>query len=393
MCHYGGYFMAQRLIKKYSFIVFAAAGIFVLGGFGGVIFDRYIVPLLSTFPAVTNIGLFKKLTERVTVINKTEQVVIREDDTVEKVISQLATAVVNIVALPSENKVTKKEVVPETGVLLTNDGLFVTYSEKPFGNGDLRYAALLFDGTNHRMTFVGYDSLTNLSFFRLDNVTNTPAIALANSDDARVGKKLIALSNGSAQYQNRLSVSTLGFLNYTFNLSGKTVASSEKWEGVFEINPDVPESFVGGPAVSFDGEMVGIVGSLIIDNVMHTFLVPSNAVRESFNRAVAGTLEGRPVLGVYYLSITKALALEQGLAHGYGALIYSPSGKTGLAVLSDSPAMKAGLLAGDIIVAVNDKQITIDNPLPEILGNFNKGDTVELLILRSGEEQKISIAL
>ena len=149
--------MAKKSIKKYSFIAFAVAGIFILGGFGGVIFDRYIVPALTAFPAVTRSGIFKKLTERVTVINKTEQVVIREDDTVEKIISQPATAVVNIVALMSENKATKKEAAPTTGVLLTNDGLVVTYSEKPFGNGDLRYMALLFDALrshfkNHILT-------------------------------------------------------------------------------------------------------------------------------------------------------------------------------------------------------------------------------------------------
>jgi len=385
--------MAKKSIKKYSFIAFAVAGIFILGGFGGVIFDRYIVPALTAYPAVTNLGLFKKLTERVTVINKTEQVVIREDDTVEKIISQPATAVVNIVARMSENKTAKKEAAPTTGVLLTNDGLVVTYSEKPFGNGDLRYAALLFDGTSREMAFVGYDPLTNLSFFRLSEAANTPAMALANSDDARVGKKLIALGNGSAEYQSRLSVSTLGSIDRTFNLSGKTVASSEKWEGVFEIDLTIPENFIGGPAVSFDGEMVGLVGTLAIDNVIHTFLIPSNAVRASFNRAVAGTLAARPVLGVYYLSISKALALEQGLARDHGALIYSPSGKTGLAVLFDSPAMKAGLQAGDIIEAVNEREITLDNPLPEILSGFNKGDTIELLIFRSGEEHKISLTL
>lgn len=385
--------MAQKLIKKYSFIVFAVAGIFVLGGFGGVIFDRYIVPLLSTFPAVTNLGLFKKLTERVTIINKTEQVVIREDDTVEKIISQPATAVVNIVALMGENKAAKKEVAPKTGVLLTNDGLVVTYSEKPFGNGDLRYTALLFDGTNHGMVFVGYDPLTSLSFFRLNDVANTPAIALANSDDARVGKKLIVLGNGSAEYQNRLAVGTLGFIDRTFNLSGKTVASSEKWEGVFEIDLGLPENFIGAPAVSFDGEMVGLVGTLMIDNVTRAFLIPSNAVRESFDRAVNGTLETRPVFGAYYLSITKELSLEQGLDRDHGALIYSPSGKTGLAVLLDSPAMKAGLQAGDIIAAVNGKEITLDNPLPEILGSFGKGDTIELLIIRGGQERTISVTL
>ncbi|MDO8566186.1 MAG: S1C family serine protease [Candidatus Moranbacteria bacterium] len=385
--------MVQKSIKKYSFIVLSAAGVFVLGGFGGVIFDRYIIPELSTYPFVTRSGLFKKLTERVTVINKTEQVVIREDDTVEKIISQPATAVVNIIALTGENNTAKKERASATGVLITNDGLVVTYSENPFGNGDLRYAALLFDGTSKGMVFVGYDPLTNLSFFRLNDAANTPAIALANSDDARVGKKLIALGNGFAQYQNRLAVSTLGSVNRIFNLSGKTVASSEKWEGVFEIDLAAPESFIGGPAVSMNGEMVGLIGTLTIDNVVHTFLIPSNVVRESFDHAVNGTLGMRPVFGVYYLSITKALALEQGLARDHGALVYSPSGKTGLAVLFDSPAMKAGLLAGDIIEAVNDKEITLDQPLPEILSGFNKGDSIELLILRNGEEKKISVTL
>ncbi|MDP3957683.1 MAG: S1C family serine protease [bacterium] len=385
--------MAKKSIKRYSFIAFAVAGVFILGGFGGVIFDRYIVPALTAFPSVTNLGIFKKLTERVTVINKTEQVVIREDDTVEKIISQPATAVVNIVALISEDKAAKKEAAPTTGVLLTNDGLVVTYGEKPFGNNDLRYRALLFDGTSRGMAFVGFDPLTNLSFFRLSEAVNTPAIALANSDDARVGKKLIALGSGSAQYQNRLSVSTLGSIDRTFNLSGKTVASSEKWEGVFEIDLITPENFIGGPAVSMNGEMVGLVGTLAIDNVIHTFLIPSNAVRASFNRAVAGTLDARPVLGVYYLPITKALALGQGLIRDHGALIYSPSGKTGLAVLFDSPAMKAGLQAGDIIAAINDKEITLEHPLPEILGSLNKGDIIELLIIRGGEEKKVSVTL
>lgn len=385
--------MAQKSVKKYAFIALVVTGVFIVGGFGGFIFDRFVVSGLSAFPSVANSDFFKKLTERVTVINKTEQVVISEDTTIEKVISQPATTVVNIVALGSENKTLKKEIAPATGVLVTNDGLLVTYSEKLFGQGDTRYQALLSDGTSYPMVFVGYDSLTNLVFFRLNDVTNTPSIALANSADARVGKKLIALGNEAAQYQSRIAVGTLGSIDHTFNLSGKTVASSEKWEGVFEMSPDFSSSFVGGPAVSFDGEMVGLIGALTIDNSVHTFLIPSNAVRESFDRAVAGTLGTRPVFGAYYLSITKAIALEQGLSRDHGALIYSPSGKTGLAILSDSLAMKAGLQAGDIIESIIGKEITLDDPLSKVLGSFKKGDTIELLILRNGAEQKVTVNL
>ena len=101
----------------------------------------------------------------------------------------------------------------------------------------------------------------------------------------------------------------------------------------------------------------------------------------------------RPILGVYYLSLTKTLALELGQSRDHGALIYSPSGKTGLAVLADSKAMKAGLQAGDIITAINGQEITEENPLPELLGLLNIGDTIELILLRAGAEQKMNISL
>lgn len=383
--------MVPKLIKKSFRVALAVAGIFVLGGLGGVIFDRYVIPYLSSIPFLANRDIFKTLTERVTVINKTEQVVIREDDSVDKIVSQPATAVVNIIALADENNVANKEAATMTGVLLTNDGLIVTYSDKPLGGGNVRYSVLLFDGSSHPTDVAGYDSFTNLAFFRLRDVVNTPAIALANSDDARVGKKLIAIGNAFAEYQNRLSVGILGNINHTFNLSGKTVSSSEKWEGVFEMDFNVPENFIGGPVIGFNGEMIGLVGMLSIDNVPRTFLIPANVVRASLERMIGATLTSRPVLGVYYLPITKTLAVSQGLLRDRGALIYSSSGKTGLALIVDSPAMQAGLLVGDIITTVNGTDISLDNPLPKLLSRFSVSDTIELSVFRKGTDIKIPV--
>ncbi len=390
-CQNSRYGMFSKPFKKIFRGALAVAGIVVLGGFGGVVFDRSVIPRLSSVPLLANLDVFETLTERVTIINKTEQITIREDDSVEKIASQPATAVVNIIALADQNNAAKA-VATITGVLLTNDGLIATYSER-LGDGATRYSALLFDGTSHPADIVGYDPLTNLVFFRLSDTASTPAIALANSDDARVGKKLIAIGNASAEYQNRLSVGILGNINRTFNLSGKTVASSEKWEGVFETDFNTFENFIGGPAISWNGEMVGLIGSLTIDNVTRTFLIPSNVVRASLERAIAGTLSKRPTLGVYYMPVTKSLALARGLSRDRGALIYSSSGKTGLAMLAGSPAMRAGLLAGDIIVSVNGTEVSLDNPLPKLLGRLNVGDTAELIVFRDGAEFEIPVTL
>lgn len=386
--------MTPQSLKKTFLLFCVTVLIVILGGFGGVVFDRYVVSRLASLPALANFSFFKKLTERVTIINKTEQVIIREDDSVEKIVSQSATAVVSIVALADpRTSNAEKETATTTGVLLTNDGLVATYSEKPVSNGDIRYSILLFDGTIHPAVFVGHDALVNLSFFRLGDAVNTPAIALANSDDARAGKKLIAIGNTFGDYQNRLAVGILGNNNRVFNLSGKTVSSSEKWEGVFEADIDTLTNFIGGPVIGFNGEMIGLVGSLAIDNMMKTFLIPSNVVRASLDRAIRGTLTERPLFGAYYLPLTKTLALELGLTRDHGALIYSPSGKTGLALIADSPAMKAGLQSGDIIVSVGGTEITLDTPLPEVLTRFNTGDTLDLLVVRDQEERTITLTL
>jgi len=395
--------MTIFIFKKAILFVFIALFVLILGGIGGVFFERSVVPRLATSSYFSQFDFFQKEAERVTVINKTEQVVIREDDSVEKIVSQPATAVVNIIALPSQTKDAKgniatlgaaaEAVVTTTGVFLTNDGLVVTYSEAPFDTVKTKYSILLFDGSIHEAIFVGRDTLTNLSFFRVADTTNTPAIAFANSDDARVGRKLIAIGNTFAEYQNRLAVGLLGNINRIFNLSGKTVASSEKWESVFEMDLAKPEAFVGGPVIGFNGEMVGIVGALTVNNAVQSFIIPANVVRDSLNRATSGTLEKRPVFGAYYLPITKALALGQALARDRGALIYSRSGSTGLALIVDSPAMRAGLLAGDIITSVNGVGINLDNPFPKLLSRFNTGDTITLVILRSGAERTVEVKL
>lgn len=372
-------------MKKGLIIVLFVCGILLLGAVGGVFFDAYAAPRLASVPWFAEKDFFKTLNERVTIINKTEQVVIREDDTVEKIVSQPATAVVGIILSSNMPAI--------TGVFLTNDGLVATYVEKPVDVSGKRVSVILFDGSSVEADFIGQDTLTNLAFFRLTGSQNTPAISFANSDDARAGKRLITLGYAETAYQNRLSVGVLGNVNRAFNLSGKTVASSEKWEGVFETDFNAPERFAGGPVIGFNGEMEGILGTLTIDNTMQAFVIPANAVRESFERAISGTLEKRAYLGVYYLPITKALTVSRGLSRDRGAFIYAPSGKTGLAVIADSPAAKAGLLVNDIIVSVNGKEIDLVTPLPKILSRLDVGTVVECVVLRNGEERTVQITL
>lgn len=381
-------------MRKILFVLLFVVGILLFGAFGSILLNAYL-PNIASLPILNRWSLLKKATDRVTVINKTEQIIVAEDDTVEKIVSQPATAVVNIVATYSvkEDFSTKESYVlpAKNGVLVTNDGLIVSYSSTPITKEMFEYSVILSDGTVRTADFLGYDTLTNIFFLRLSDAKNTPAIAFANSDDIRVGKKLIALGSASLPYQNRLATGILSDINHSFNLSGKAVASSEKIEGVFETDFSFAEEFIGGPVVGYNGEMIGLMGSLLIDNTPSSFLIPTNIIRASLDRMIQGGLDSRVVFGVYYLSITKTLALQMNLPRESGALIYSPSGKTGLAILSGSSAMKAGLKAGDIVRSVDGKEVTPISPLSLLLSDYHRGESVMMNIIRDGSEKEITV--
>ena len=76
-----------------------------------------------------------------------------------------------------------------------------------------------------------------------------------------------------------------------------------------------------------------------------------------------------------------------------GALIYTGSGKQGLAILAGSPAEKAGLKINDIITAVDGQSVDLDNPLSALINRHKKGETVQLTALRDGEEVTVAVAL
>lgn len=389
----------MNVLKKIGWLITLLLGIAFLGGIGSVVIDRFIIPKFADSAIFYQFSFLKKATENTTIINKTEQVVVREDDSVEKIASQATTAVVKIISIGNDTKLIKSvdtisnvpAYIVGSGVLVTNDGLILTY-RKAIMEKNASYTVELFNGVTYQAELVGVDALTNLAYLKI-SATNVPAISFSNSDDIRSGKKLIALAAASQGRQNQFSTALLNTINKTFNLSEKTVASSEKLEGVFTMDFPNQKDYIGGSVINYNGEMVGMVAFTELDNQKQYFVISSNTIKSSLDLMLRGGLDTRPTLGIYYLSITKEINLAYHLNHEQGALIFSPSGKSSLAIIAGSPAEKAKLQINDIILAVNGKEINLENPLSVVIGQFKKGDTVELSVSRDGIDQKIGVSL
>lgn len=386
------YLKNPRKIAKGISILFL---VFFIGGIGGVYFDQHILPFIRTNKYLSRINFLNRAAENVTIINNTQQVTIKEDDSINEVASLASNAVVNIVSIVNQKDIVTRENKIEnrsgTGVIVTSDGLIVTYRASIIEK-DANYKVFLSNGNHYDAKFIGIDEFTDLAFLKID-ANNLTTVSLADSSGLHPGKKLIAIGNSFGEYQNRYEAGLLSHINKNFNLGGKAVAVSEKLEGVFEDDLKNQKEYIGGPVVGYSRDMIGIIGMININGQDKYFQIPSNAVRNSISLAVNNELNSRPFFGAYYISITKEFFITNKLNRDRGALIYSPSGKQGLAIISGSPAEVAGIKINDIIVSVNGEEVNLDNPLSNLINKNKKGSQVEFIIDRNGQEIKITAQL
>jgi len=380
-----------KFSKKLIFLVL----IIVLGGLGGVIADRYLFPYLSTKKFFSRYEFLKKSLENVTVINRTEQVMVKEDATVGKVAGNVLSSVVNIAAYPDPAKNTGRKtpatVQNFTGLIITGDGLIATYAPGFISDG-LFFQITTADKNTFTGQFAGLDNYSNLAFFKIES-GNFSAAAFGNSNEAMVGEKIIAVGNAPGDLSVSYAAGILKSKSRSYNLAGKTVSASEKMEGVFQDDLNLSREFAGGPVIDYSGNIIGIVGRTYSDNQTDYFIMPSNKIKNVIDRAIRNELDKNPVLGIYYLPINKTLTLANNLPSEKGAWIYSSSGQAGLAIIAGSSAQKSGLLLNDIIVQINNQEINPENSLSDLLYKYNKGDEIELNVLRAGNEIKIKVQL
>lgn len=385
-------------MKKFFKILVFLSAIIVIGGLGGIVADRYIFPRLSSARFFSKYDFFKKFTQDVTVINRTEQVFVKEETTLGKISSQVASSVVNIASFPETNLAgTAKKTLPApepkngTGVIVTSDGLIMTYVSA-INPEKSQYRVITADGNSHDGIFWGTDSYSNLAFIKI-NANNLPAISFGNSNDSKPGEKVIAIGNNFGVYSNRYAAGLLSSFNPTYNLAGKAVSFSDKLEGTFETDFNSEKNYIGGPIIDYAGQVIGITGTLEKNGVGEFFQIPANKVKRVIDRAIKKELDKNPSLGVYYVPITKTYALNNNLAADKGALIFSSSGQLGLALITGSAGQKAGLQIQDIIKTVNGQEINSENTLPDLLYQYKQGEAIELTVLRGGEEIKVQVNL
>lgn len=284
-----------------------------------------------------------------------------------------------------------------TGFIISSDGIIVT-NRHVVPSGTTSVSVTLSDGTRFdNVQVVGRtsdSSSQDIAFLKIGNLngkTLTP-VTLGDSSRMQVGDKVIAIGNALGQFQNTVTTGIIsGYGRDVVAGDQSSLQNSENLTDLFQTDAAINEGNSGGPLVNINGEVVGI-NTAIASNAQNIgFAQPINDLKALISSVLDSGQLQQPYLGVRYVSLTNDLAHEFNLKVTRGA--YITSGDNEPAVVSGSPAEKAGLKDHDVITKVNNITIDDKTSLTSALSRYKVGDKITLTVIRDGKSITIKAFL
>jgi serine protease Do len=263
-----------------------------------------------------------------------------------------------------------------SGFIISADGYVVTNNHVISSANEVE--VLLDDGKVFTAKVVGRDPRTDLALLKIDGRTDLPWVKIA-SNPPRVGDWVLAVGNPFGLS----STVTAGIVS----ARGRDIGAGP-YDDFLQIDAAVNRGNSGGPTFNLAGEVIGVNTAIVSPtggNIGIAFAIPADVVQ----RVVASLKETgtvtRGYMGVNIQPVTAEIAESLGLKTPQGALVAD--------VQADTPAAKAGIKSGDVVLAVNGTPIKDARELSRRVSLINPGTVVKLTVMRDGKERTIDVTL
>jgi Do/DeqQ family serine protease len=253
-----------------------------------------------------------------------------------------------------------------SGFIISSDGYIVT-NDHVIRNAD-EINVKLHDKRTFKAKIVGRDPKTDVAVIKI-NTDNLPYLKFADSGKIKIGQWAIAVGNPFGLN----GTLTVGVISAT----GRSNLGIETYEDFIQTDASINPGNSGGPLLNIYGEVIGINTAIVAAGQGIGFAIPANMAKNIIEQIIKkGTIE-RSWLGVGIQKLTPELAESMGIKKAEGILVNR--------VYENSPAEKAGIKEGDVILECNGTKLEDPSDLQKIVIGVPIGTTLKLKILRDNK--------
>lgn len=264
-----------------------------------------------------------------------------------------------------------------SGFFISEDGYLVTNNHVVEGGSD--FTVVMDDGAELDAKLIGTDPRTDLAVLKVDDSRKFTYVDFADDAKVRVGDWVVAVGNPFGLG----GTVTAGIVS----ARGRDIGAGP-YDDFIQIDAAVNRGNSGGPAFNLNGEVVGINTAIFSPsggNVGIAFAIPSSTAKQVVGDLMKDGSVQRGFLGVQIQPVNTDIAESLGLTGTKGALVSQAE--------ADSPAKKAGIVAGDVITAVDGKDVASPKELSRLIGNMAPGKPVDITVWRNGKAETFKVDL
>ena len=270
-----------------------------------------------------------------------------------------------------------------SGVIVSDEGYILTNNHVIENVDEIKVQ--LFNGDEIKAELIGTDPQTDIAVIKVD-VDNLPTTKLGNSDNLKVGSFVLAI--GSPLSQNLAHTVSFGIVSAKSRSIG-LIGQGTGYEDFIQTDAAINPGNSGGALIDMNGELVGInsaIASQSGGNDGIGFAIPINLAKRIMGDLIENGEVSRGYLGLYFGGeVDRTMAKALGLDNARGIIVAK--------VEEDGPAEKAGLEEQDVIVAINDEQVTNWDMFRSKIAMMKPGEEVKLDIIRNGKSKELSVTL
>lgn len=282
----------------------------------------------------------------------------------------------------------RQQVGAGTGFIVSDDGLILT-NKHVVSDVDAEYVVVMNDNKEYNAKVLARDPVQDLAIMKIEGGNDFKPLQFGSVEDVQIGQTAIAIGNALGRFQNTVSVGVISGLGRTIVATGSDF-STERLEDIIQTDAAINKGNSGGPLINLKGEVIGINTAVSMEGQNIGFAISIDKAKRSLEQVKTLGKISYPYMGVRYIILDEEIAKARDVEIDYGALIV---GDDDSAVVEDSPAQKAGIKEGDVILEMNGEKITKDNSLAKIISKYDPFDKVNLKILRDGQEIYLNLTL